>query len=299
MSSPVPTTSPAPLAFVCGDRRFLFDGTPRLMGIVNVTPDSFSDGGEFLDPAAAVAHGASLAAAGAEFLDVGGESSRPGAAPVPEAEELRRVLPVIRGLAEQCPAAVISIDTTKAAVARRAIEAGACIVNDISGLRRDPDMLGVLAETGAGAVAMHMRGTPATMQRHTDYADLVGEIGAFFRETLERAARAGVAPERLMLDPGIGFSKTAIQNYALMAAVPGWRAELQRPILLGPSRKSFLGAVLPHTTPKQRGWATAAAVAGAVLLHADVLRVHDVAAMHDAARVALEIRRAIEAQAQA
>jgi dihydropteroate synthase len=200
------------------------------------------------------------------------------------------VLPVIRGLRDQT-AVPISIDTVKAEVAEAAIEAGAAIVNDVSGFHRDPRMLGVIAESGAGSVAMHMRGVPSTMQQFTDYRDLIGDICLYFREILDRAGSAGLDAERLIIDPGIGFSKTAEQNLDLIVQVAHFR-ELGRPVLLGPSRKSFIGQLLPGTVPKGRQWGTAAAVACGVLLGADIVRVHDVAEMRQVSVVAAALRRA-------
>lgn len=262
-----------------------------VMGIVNVTPDSFSDGGRCATPEAAVAHGLQLAAEGGDILDVGGESTRPGAAPVSAAEELARVLPVIRGLRAHCDLP-ISVDTWKAEVARAALEAGADIVNDISGLQRDPVMLEVLRSSRAGLVLMHMRGTPETMQQHTNYADLAGEIRAFFATALRQAAAAGIAPERIALDPGLGFSKTAAQNLELIRRLPEF-LELGRPLLLGPSRKSFIGKILGGEMPPPaaaRDWGTAAAAAVCVLAGATILRIHQVSGLRDAVRVAAALR---------
>ncbi len=262
----------------------------RIMGIVNVTPDSFSDGGAHLDPDRAVSHALELVAAGAHLLDIGGESTRPGAAPVSTAEEIRRTIPVIEKLSAltQVP---ISIDTTKARVARAALQAGAAIVNDISGLWHDPDMLPLLAETDAGCILMHMRGTPQTMQQFTAYTNLTDQILTYFGHILERAARAGLSDQRIMFDPGIGFSKSAEQNLELIANTARFR-ELGRPLLLGPSRKSFLGKLLNQPDPSKRVWGTAGACACACLLGADVLRVHDVAEMGQVLAVADAIRKA-------
>jgi len=275
--------------FRCRDRTLLFTGWPVIMGIINVTPDSFSDGGCFFDTDRAVERALQMIEEGAEIIDIGGESSRPGAAPVPEEEEKRRVLPVIRSLAEAAPNVLISVDTVKAGVAESALEAGAHIVNDISGLHRDPRMADVVRDAAAGLVVMHMRGTPATMQQLTAYDDLVGEICDYFRRTMEEAAARGISPEQIVLDPGIGFSKTPEQNYILIAATPRFRA-LGRPILLGPSRKSFIARLFPDLAPPQRVWGTAAAVVCGVLGGADIFRVHDVAAMRQAALTAAALR---------
>jgi dihydropteroate synthase len=250
---------------------------PLLMGILNVTPDSFSDGGGLATPEEAVAHALAMELAGADILDIGGESTRPGAAMVSAEEEQRRVLPVIAALRGRLRIP-ISIDTWRAATARAAVQAGAEIINDISGLRRDPEMLKVVQETGAGAIAMHMRGTPETMQSMTDYQDLVGELVAYFAETIARCEAAGIPKSRLMLDPGIGFAKTVEQNLELIAATPRFRA-LGCPVLLGPSRKSFIGKLLNRPDPKDRLWGTAGAVAACARHGADVIRVHDVAEM--------------------
>lgn len=260
-----------------------------LVGIVNVTPDSFSDGGRCLDPGAATAHGERLVAAGAGMLDVGGESTRPGAAEVSADEEMRRVIPVIRALRARVTVP-LSIDTVKASVAQAALDVGADIINDISGLHRDPGMLEVLRQSQAGCILMHMRGTPATMQQQTEYVDLVGEVQHYFAAALERAAAVGIMAERFMLDPGIGFAKTADQNLILIRSLRRLRA-LDRPLLLGPSRKSFIGKLLPgNPPPPERVWGTAAAVTACILYGADAVRVHDVAEMAQVAAVADALR---------
>jgi dihydropteroate synthase len=242
------------------------------MGIVNVTPDSFSDGGDFLAPERAVEHGLALAAAGADMLDVGGESTRPGAREVGAAEELERVVPVVSALAART-SVPISIDTTKLEVASAAIEAGAVIINDVSALRFSPGIAALAAETGAGLVLMHMRGDPRTMQRDPRYGDLLAEVGGQLREAARRAEGAGVARESIVLDPGIGFGKTARDSWRLIARLselaPGF------PILIGHSRKSFLD---PGGTrrPADRLPQTLAAGLVAALNGAAILRVHDV-----------------------
>ncbi len=269
-----------------GERRF--GGRPVLMGILNVTPDSFSDGGDHFAPDRALAHARDMIRAGAEIIDVGGESSRPGAAPVTAREEARRVVPVIQALTAESDV-MVSVDTVKAAVAEQALDAGAVIVNDISGLHADPRMLDVVRDSGAGCVLMHMRGTPQTMQQHTRYRDLTAEIRRYFLEALRAAEAAGVDRDRFILDPGIGFSKTAEQNLVLLARCNEFRT-LGRPILIGPSRKSFIGAVLSEPNPRRRIFGTAAATACAILRGADIVRVHDVAEMRQAALVAAAIR---------
>ncbi len=272
--------SPQALPFRYGDACWQCGGKTRIMGIINVTPDSFSDGGTFLDSSDAVEQGRALAAAGADCLDIGGESTRPGAAPVDADEEIRRTVPVIRELVETAGIPV-SIDTTKADVAEAALDAGATIVNDVSGFRADKRMIEVLRTSQAGAIAMHMRGTPRTMQKMTAYEDLIREVSERFRSTVRWFEETGVDPERLMFDPGIGFGKTAEQNLELIAATPRFR-ELGRPILLGPSRKSFIGRLLGVESPDQRVWGTAGVCACGAMLGADVLRVHDVCEVRQA-----------------
>ncbi|HMI81897.1 MAG TPA: dihydropteroate synthase [Solirubrobacterales bacterium] len=257
----------------------------KLMGVVNVTPDSFSDGGLYLDPGAAIAHGRELAAAGAEVLDVGGESTRPGAEPVDEAEELRRVVPVIEGLAGA--GAEVSVDTSKAAVAAAALDAGATIVNDVTALRGDPAMAGLCAERGATVVLMHMLGEPRTMQADPRYDDVVAEVGAFLAERLEAAVAAGVAEERVWLDPGIGFGKTAAHNMELLRRL-GELRELGRPLVIGTSRKSFIGKVDGSPADQRLGGTIASSVLAAAE-GAEVLRVHDVAELRQALSVAAAI----------
>ena len=264
----------------------------RIMGVINVTPDSFSDGGKHLDPAAAVARGFELEAEGADVLDVGAESTRPGSEGVSESEELRRVLPVLDGLAGRTRAA-ISIDTAKSAVARAALDRGATIVNDVSAGRADEGLLPLVAECGATCVLMHMRGTPRTMQADPVYGDVVAEVQAFLRERAEAALASGVARDRIWIDPGIGFGKTAVHNLELLARLDELLA-LGFPICLGVSRKSFLSRVAEASgaspaPPEDRLGGTAAAIALGVRNGASILRVHDVAVMSQAARVARAI----------
>ncbi len=255
------------------------------MGVVNVTPDSFSDGGLFLDPAAAVAHGRELVAAGAEILDVGGESTRPGAEPVSAEEELRRVVPVIRGLNDlDCD---LSVDTSKAAVAEAALDAGATIVNDVTALRGDPAMAPLCAERGATVVLMHMLGEPRTMQEDPRYGDVVVEVKSFLAERLRAAIGAGVAAERVWLDPGIGFGKTAAHNMELLRRL-GELRELGRPLVIGTSRKSFIGKVDGSASGERLGGTIASSVLAAAE-GAEVLRVHDVAEVRQALAVAAAI----------
>jgi dihydropteroate synthase len=259
--------------------------TPKLMGVVNVTPDSFSDGGLYLDPEAAIAHGKELVAAGAEILDVGGESTRPGAKPVGEDEELRRVVPVIQGLRDT--RARISVDTSKAAVAAAALDAGAEIVNDVTALRGDPGMASLCAERGATLVLMHMLGEPRTMQEDPRYGDVVADVKAFLAERLQAAVAAGVAEERVWLDPGIGFGKTGAHNMELLRRL-GELRELGRPLVVGTSRKSFIGRVDGSPAAQRLGGTIASSVLAAAE-GADVLRVHDVSEVRQALTVATAI----------
>jgi len=253
----------------------------KLMGVVNVTPDSFSDGGLYLDPSAAVAHGRELEAAGAAILDVGGESTRPGAEPVSEAEELARVRPVIAGLAGGT--AAVSIDTSKAAVAAAAIAAGATIVNDVTALRGDQEMAALCAERGVTVVLMHMLGEPRTMQASPSYDDVVADVKSFLAERLEAALAAGVEEERVWLDPGIGFGKTAAHNLELLRRL-GELRELGRPLVIGTSRKSFIGRLDGSEASERLGGTIASSVLAAAE-GAAVLRVHDVAEVSQALAV--------------
>jgi dihydropteroate synthase len=256
----------------------------RIMGVVNVTPDSFSDGGRYLDAGAAIAHGLQLEAEGATILDVGGESTRPGAAPVPEAEELRRVIPVIEGLLGAGSRAQISIDTSKSGVAVRALAAGASLVNDVTALRGDPKMAGVVADAGADCCLMHMLGDPRTMQRDPHYDDVVNDIKAFLEERTAFAVRAGIELERILLDPGIGFGKTVEHNLELLRRIDELVA-LGRPVVIGTSRKSFLGRLTGREDPDDRVAATVATNVLAYERGARVFRVHDVAPVRDALTV--------------
>ncbi len=264
-------------------RRLILGPTTRLMGIVNVTPDSFSDGGVFFDPERAVEHALALACEGADILDVGGESTRPGSLPVPADEELARVLPVIRKLRPRT-GVLISVDTTKSAVARAALDAGADIVNDTSALRDDPEMAAVVARSGAAVVLMHMKGTPRTMQEAPHYDDLVGEIRSFLAARCRAAEAAGIAAERIIVDPGIGFGKTAEHNLALIERLDAFR-DLGRPLCVGFSRKAFIGRVL-GLPPGERLEGTIAAAVLSVSRGAEILRVHDVGPVARAVRMA-------------
>ncbi len=257
----------------------------RLMGILNVTPDSFSDGGRFLHVEAAVAHARALVGEGADILDVGGESTRPGAQPVSAEEELRRVLPVVEALRAQALPARISIDTRKAAVARAALAAGAEIVNDVSALRADPEMAGVVASAGADCCLMHMRGEPATMQDDPRYEDVVFEVRAFLQERVEFAAGAGIARERMLVDPGIGFGKTDAHNLELLRRLREL-ADLGVPVAVGTSRKGFLGRLLTGAGAGDRLAGTIVTNVIAFERGARVFRVHDVGPVRDALAVA-------------
>jgi len=254
---------------------------PKLMGVVNVTPDSFSDGGQYLDPEAAVRHGAKLVGDGAAILDVGGESTRPGAEEVDEAEELRRVEPVVAGLAGST---TVSIDTSKLAVAEAALDAGASIVNDVTAFKHEPEMAGLCAERGVGAVLMHMPGNPRTMQDDPRYDDVVDDVKAFLAERMEFAVGHGVGEERIWLDPGIGFGKTLEHNLELLRRLGELRG-LGRPLVVGTSRKSFIGKVDGSGVEDRIGGSIATSVLAAAE-GADVLRVHDVAEMVQALAVA-------------
>ncbi len=245
------------------------------MGVVNVTPDSFSDGGRFIAPADAIAHGIELARAGAAVVDIGGESTRPGADPVDVRTECDRVIPVIRGLREAI-SIPISIDTTKSEVAARAIEAGASIVNDVSAGTIDSGMLPVVARAGVGYVAMHMQGEPRSMQADPHYHDVVADVVAFLADRLDAARAAGIAEDSLMVDPGIGFGKTIDHNLALLANLDELIAGLGMPLLVGTSRKSFLGRITGVDTPAARDDATLATVMWALERGATMVRVHDV-----------------------
>ncbi len=261
---------------------FQFPRPTLIMGIVNVTPDSFSDGGRFFDTDRAVAHARTLVAQGADLLDIGGESTRPGAEPVREAEELHRVIPVIERLAAELPTPV-SIDTVKPAVARAALQAGACLVNDIAANRHDAAMWRVVAETGAGYVCMHMQGTPQSMQMNPVYADVCREVGEFFGDRLRRLEECGVTPEQVVLDVGIGFGKTLEHNLQLLAGLRRFTC-WQRPLLLGVSRKSFIGKLLGAETP-ERLPASLACAALAVANGVQIIRTHDVAETVQAVRM--------------
>ncbi len=255
-------------------------GRPLLMGILNVTPDSFSDGGQFQLVENAVARALQMEADGADIIDIGGESTRPGAEPVMLEEELRRTIPVIRELATRVRTP-ISIDTTKAEVARQALEAGAEIVNDISGLTFDPEMLEVCRLHDAGICLMHIQGTPQTMQQNPTYVDVVQEVIDFLQQQVDRCLMAGILPERMCVDPGIGFGKTAEHNLQLLKSVSRLQRDLQRPVLIGHSRKRFLSKILGRSVDERESGTIGVSIALAEQ-GVDILRIHDVRSVRDA-----------------
>lgn len=270
--------------------RLVLGARPLVMAILNVTPDSFAER-THLDPAAAVDAALQMEADGADIIDVGGESTRPGAVPVSAADELARVLPVIRGLAGRLTVP-LSVDTYKAEVARAALDAGASMVNDISGLRCEPALAAVVAERGGALVLMHTRGGPGTWHADATYTDLVGEITLDLRAAIARALAGGVPIDRIVLDPGIGFAKRPWHSYGVLARLAPLAAALDRPLLVGPSRKSFMRQALNERPAHERDWGTAAAVTAAVLGGAHIVRVHAVKEMVQVVRVAEEIRNA-------
>ncbi|MGC9327150.1 MAG: dihydropteroate synthase [Candidatus Hinthialibacter sp.] len=274
----------------CRDRSLEWGDRTLIMGIVNVTPDSFSDGGLFYDKANAIEHAYQLMADGADIIDVGGASSRPGAEPVPEREELRRVLPVVQEIAGvgRCP---VSVDTFSYSVAARCLEAGACAINDITGLQNDSRLAGLAAENGAGLVLMHMRGTPQTMQSMTDYENVTEDIRSFFARQVETAKQAGVSDNQIVLDPGIGFSKTTIQNLEIIRHLHAVRLD-HYPLLLGTSRKSFIGTIT-GAEPSHRLYGTLGAAAAGVMNGANIVRVHDVREIRQALLVVDSIKRGV------
>lgn len=266
----------------CGRRNLSLERV-ALMGVLNVTPDSFSDGGRFVSPQQAVAHAISMVNAGAAIIDIGGESTRPGAEPVDETEEWRRIEPVLRGVRERSDV-FISVDTTKAAIAARALQAGADIINDVSGGWRETALLDEVARAGAGIILMHMRGTPQTMAALTRYNDIVAEVRGELGACAQNALEHGIGSDSIVLDPGIGFAKDAVGSLILVRELKQLAA-LGYPLLVGPSRKSFIGAALGGAPVAHRQWGTAAAVALAVAGGARIVRVHDVAEMADVVRM--------------
>jgi len=266
----------------CGERSLDFSAKTGVMGILNITPDSFYDGGRYLDPQAAVDHAHQMLAEGADIIDIGGQSSRPGSDPVSEAEEERRVVPIVEAVAKSV-STIISIDTYRARVARAALDAGAHLVNDISALRFDPALLGVVAERHVPLILMHMQGMPRTMQLNPTYEALIDEVFVFLQERLRAAQAGGIPAEHLLIDPGIGFGKGAQHNLELLRKLHHFHA-IGRPLVLGTSRKSFIGRIL-GTEVDERLEGTAATVAAAIVEGIDIIRVHDVGAMSRVARM--------------
>ena len=269
------------------DRPFHWGQQTYLMGVLNVTPDSFSDGGQFNNLDSALAQARKMVADGADFLDIGGQSTRPNAEDVTLDEELDRVIPIVEALRQhpefsQVP---ISVDTTRSQVANAAIAAGADLINDISGATFDAEMLSIVAKLGVPIVLMHIRGTPKTMQTLTDYDDLMGEILQFLEARIQAAIAAGIDPSQIIIDPGIGFAKKTAQNLEILRQLPVLRS-LECPILVGVSRKSFIGHLTNQPDPHKRVWGTVAACVSAIAGGSDILRVHDVSEIHDAGRVA-------------
>ena len=279
------TVPPTPI-LTAGSHTLHFESRPLIMGVLNVTPDSFSDGGAYPTTQQAVQRAKDMHAEGADVIDIGAESSRPGSHPVGETEELRRLLPVLEAVRAAVPIP-ISVDTTKAAVARQAIQRGASIINDISALRHDGDMTALIADSGAGIVLMHMQGTPETMQRSPTYRDVSAEVAAFLRDRAAYAVAQGIKPTQIILDPGIGFGKLGEHNLQLLAELD-MLTTLGYPILVGVSRKEFIGRLVNRPV-HERVYGTAGAVAAAILKGAHMVRVHDVRAMREAALVAAAI----------
>ena len=271
------------MIFKFKNKELICDKT-RLMGILNVTPDSFSDGSQYFEPEKAVDHAVEMHEAGAEIIDIGGESTRPGAPEISTKEETKRVIPVLTKLKHLNPEMVISIDTTKSEVAEAALKEGADIINDISGLQYDPEIAKLAVKYNAGLVLMHMRGTPKTMNSLRDYDDLICEIRKFLETAAEQAVAAGVPRENIMIDPGIGFAKDPGQNIEIMRKIESFTT-LEYPLLVGPSRKSFIGEILRKNDPRKRIWGTAGAVAWLAMKKVDFIRVHDVKEMQDVIKV--------------
>ena len=281
-------TSSEPVVLMAGSRTIKFEAGPLLLGVLNVTPDSFSDGGAYLTVEQALSHARQMQAEGADIIDIGAESSRPGAQPIDESEELRRLIPVLEAVHEVVPLP-ISVDTAKAAVARRAVQAGATIVNDITALRGDPSMAGLVAETGVAVVLMHMQGTPQTMQRSPRYGNVVEEVATFLRERIQVAITQGIRRSQIILDPGFGFGKLQEHNLQLLAEFEVL-TKIGYPLLVGVSRKQFIGNLVQQPV-HERGYGTAGAVAVAVLKGAQIIRVHDVRTMRDTVSVVSAISR--------
>ncbi len=279
---------PRSVIITAGSHKIVIQSNPLVMGVLNVTPDSFSDGGTYVTVAQAVDHARQMQAQGADIIDIGAESSRPGAEPINEREELRRLIPVVEAVRKVVPLP-ISVDTTKAAVARSAIQAGAVIVNDISALQGDPVMARLVAETGVAVVLMHMQGTPQTMQRSPRYGNVVEEVTAFLQQRAQVAIACGIRPSQIVLDPGFGFGKLQEHNLEMLAEFETFTT-LGYPVLAGVSRKQFIGNLIRQPV-HEREFGNAGAVAVAVLKGAHIIRVHDVRAMKDTATVVSAISR--------
>lgn len=273
--------------FRAGDKFISVDQHVLVMGILNITPDSFSDGGKYLDPSLAIERAWQLIEQGADILDIGAESTRPGAEEIEVSEEIRRLKPVLRELGHRMPVP-ISIDTTKAAVAKLACDLGAVIVNDISAFRKDPGMANTVAEAKASIVIMHMKGTPQTMQSHCQYQDVVREVHDFLQDRIQVARNVGIADDQIVVDPGIGFGKNTQQNLTILKRLEALK-DLRKPILVGVSQKSFIGQVLDKEV-SNRMMGTAAAVAIAVMQGAHMIRVHDVGPMREVITMAKALR---------
>jgi len=276
--------NPLTIALQIRDSHFQWGNRTYIMGILNRTPDSFSDGGQFIRLDNALHQAENIIAAGADLLDIGGQSTRPGAFTISLAEELERTIPLIQQIRSHSPIP-ISIDTNRSEVAKAAIAAGADLVNDVSGGTFDAEMLATIAQLQVPVILMHLRGTPATMQQLTHYQDLIGEIISFFQQQIQTALSLGIAPHRIILDPGIGFAKTAEQSLELLQQLGQFR-ELGFPLLVGPSRKSFIGHILQQPDPQKRIWGTAATCCAAISGGADILRVHDVTEMTQVCQMA-------------
>ena len=276
--------NPLTITLQIRDGHFQWGNRTYIMGILNRTPDSFSDGGQFIRLDNALHQAENIIAAGADLLDIGGQSTRPGAFTISLAEELERTIPLIQQIRSHSPIP-ISIDTNRSEVAKAAIAAGADLVNDVSGGTFDTEMLATIAQLQVPVILMHLRGTPATMQQLTHYQDLIGEIISFFQQQIQTALSLGIAPHRIILDPGIGFAKTAEQSLELLQQLGQFR-DLGFPLLVGPSRKSFIGHILQQPDPQKRIWGTAAACCAAIAGGADILRVHDVTEMAQVCQMA-------------
>lgn len=273
-----------PLKFCCPSRTFTCQQQPIIMGILNITPDSFSDGGEFFSLESAVQHALQMQNAGADILDIGGESTRPGSASITPEQEQERIIPIISHLKERL-SIPISVDTWHASTAEKAVEAGAEIINDVGGFDWDPMMLQVAKNCQAGLIVMHSRGTPETMSQLTQYQDLIGDISLWWKSKIQQCLQAGIAYERLMFDPGIGFAKDTQQNLELLRATATFR-EIGRPVLIGTSRKRFIGELLQLSQAKDRISGTIGSCIAAMFNGADVLRVHDVKEVYQACKIA-------------